>query len=197
MSILAFSKKYKDGVPTLFKPKIQIGQKKHTFRMNFSRKVGQCIHFYEGHPRVANSEAMPFHVDYDKAEFWKHDDKGGNMPVIAAIEKWSMNFINPELGPECRFIIGEMVVSEFILEAVSLGDGFETSISFLEWFKNQAIKKNVTELSGQLIHWNSHTVYDAENAEFYKPDLTCKQCKEPIEEGFRFCSGECKQYYYR
>tara|TARA_R110000822_G_scaffold75692_1_gene182093 strand:+ start:924 stop:1175 length:252 start_codon:yes stop_codon:yes gene_type:complete len=25
----------------------------------------------------------------------------------------------------------------------------------------------------------------------------CKQCKEPIEKGFRFCSGECKQYYYR
>lgn len=25
----------------------------------------------------------------------------------------------------------------------------------------------------------------------------CKQCKEPIPDGFRFCSGECKQYYYR
>ena len=25
----------------------------------------------------------------------------------------------------------------------------------------------------------------------------CKQCKEPIRKGFRFCSGECKQYYYR
>ncbi len=25
----------------------------------------------------------------------------------------------------------------------------------------------------------------------------CKQCKEPIPYGFRFCSGECKQYYYR
>ena len=25
----------------------------------------------------------------------------------------------------------------------------------------------------------------------------CKQCKEPIEKGFRFCSGECNQYYYR
>jgi len=25
----------------------------------------------------------------------------------------------------------------------------------------------------------------------------CKQCKEPIDDGFRFCSGLCKEYYSR
>jgi hypothetical protein len=25
----------------------------------------------------------------------------------------------------------------------------------------------------------------------------CKQCKKEIDKGFRFCSGICKEYYYR
>jgi hypothetical protein len=33
--------------------------------------------------------------------------------------------------------------------------------------------------------------------DFVSGSNCCKQCKEPIEKGFRFCSGECKQYYYR
>jgi hypothetical protein len=36
-----------------------------------------------------------------------------------------------------------------------------------------------------------------EHAEFNDSSNCCKQCKGPIEKGFRFCSGECKQYYYR
>ena len=170
MAVLAFSRLTGDNSPTLFRQHIQAGNKNHTFRANFSRKVGDLIHFYEEHPQQANSGAKPFEVEKDKADFWGKSDKGVLLPRIAAIERWRMTFFKDNEEDRVLFEIGSIHVDENILEAVSLNDGFKRTEDFLSWFQSLAKKRNTSTLEGQLIHWKTSTVYDHTTAKFYQPN---------------------------
>lgn len=67
----------------------------------------------------------------------------------------------------------------------------ELSKELIEQIRNGASESDVIQLLTD----------NAQALQLLQPDVSgsncCKQCKKEIDTPFRFCSPECKQYYYR
>ena len=73
----------------------------------------------------------------------------------------------------------------------------------LEKLAKQVDEALAKETPGSLTKWLNERRQNAKTGEkqcnlpVVSGSNYCKECKEPIPDGFLFCSGECKQYYYK
>ncbi len=170
---LSFNQFFPNEDQTLFKEYIQQGSKKHSFRMSYKRKPGQPIQFQQTNNFAIGQPKTPFTIKHKFAEFWTKspvkDLPFDEYPLIAAIESFAIRFVDPKKSLEAHFRIGELIIDEDILEVVALSDGFRNGPDLLAYFWRVAIQRKVKFLEGQLVHWNTHTVYDEKRAAIYKP----------------------------
>lgn len=172
-SDLSFNQFFPNKEQTLFREFIQQGAKKHSFRMSYKRRPGQSIQFQQTNNLAIGKPKEPFTINKRLAEFWTEspvkDSPFDEYPIIAAIESWAIQFVNPSKTLESYFRIGKLFIDENMLEVVALSDGFKDGESLLTYFWKVSRKNKVKTLKGQLVHWNTHTVYDEKRAAIYKP----------------------------
>lgn len=170
---LSFNQFFPNEDQTLFKEFIQQRAKKHSFRMSYKRRPGQDIQFQQTNNLAIGKPKEPFSINKGLAEFWTKspvkDSPFDEYPLIAAIESWAIQFVDPKKSLEAHFRIGELIIDENMLEVVALSDGFRNGPDLLAYFWRVAIERKVKHLEGQLVHWNTHTVYDEKRALTYKP----------------------------
>jgi hypothetical protein len=178
--ILSFSDTFPWGGSTMFETQIDLGIKKHTFRIGNRWQPGDIIHFWMGSPRNPG-KSHPFQPG--GAFLWVPYN-GREMPIVVATEEFKMHFVTDTINskssrkPEYQEVqffldIGQKtkVCATFVaskngygilrqetdgqlLKKIARNDGFKDEpIDFIRWFYSLAQKKELTEIKGQIIHW--------------------------------------------
>lgn len=167
--ILPFARQTPWKEETEFEYRIQTGIKIHTFRLGDRWKPGMFIDFWSENPRTANKNPYPFSIAEGKAAALGttyRDGKPIRLPMVYATETFYFEF--PD---EDKFIlkIGSLFIdNDLLYDLVALQDGFSEPLDFQRWFRLTAKKKKTKVLTGQVIHWTRHGIYDFENASILK-----------------------------
>lgn len=91
-----------------------------------------------------------------------------------------------------------MEVKEFLEKYGNEKVYFTGMYKFRAMYENKELGiycSGVIEYRGDISY--EETVNSVFDLEYFQFGVKCKQCGKEIDEPFRFCSGVCKEYYYR
>lgn len=161
----------KDGRrPTLFKQKIQQGQKIHTIRKR-KGNLEEKIHFWENSPRNPSTDPEPFYIHPNseaglQVPLWIYCDRTNRfVPQLAAIEVIEIDFYPRDCsvdGWPAITIGGKPMSSHFF--TLCKNDGL-TAGDFIKFFQQQAKKEGKTKITRYIKHWTLKCIYNAQTAE--------------------------------